>query len=123
MSFAPTSVPKLPGYVCDGGGFTAKPQMPKYGSDGGIISPNECPKDSVDISNKMSKNARNAIGAAVLLIGGVLLGYGHKKQISNGLDHLKAATSKFLESGVGAKLKTGFTTVVDKAKDLIFAKK
>ena len=97
MSFAPTERPKLPGYVCDGGGICPKPKPPKGACDGDGICPKPpkiepgdigrkildkvgtigTSRDTLELSNKTpeEKSSKNKkmLSAAILLIGGALL--------------------------------------------------
>lgn len=123
MSFAPTERPKLPGYVCDGGGICPQPKPPKGACDGGGICPKPpkiepgdigrkildkvgtigTSRDTLELSNKTpeEKSSKNKkmLSAAILLIGGALLGYGHKDYISKGLDKVKSTFGKFFAKG------------------------
>ena len=72
-------------------------------------------------TEKSNKKAR-FITTAVLLIGGVLLGYGHRKYIEKGVDTVKGKIADWASKGTGEKIVNKGKEIVAKAKDLIFAK-
>lgn len=81
------------------------------------------PVASADCNAETKKSGKKGIlTTAILLIGGVALGYGHRAQISKGLDALKGHVSKFFASGEPAKLLAKGQELLAKAKDLIFVK-
>lgn len=97
--------------ACDGGGFTARPTIPT-----GAMTATE--------STQTGKvGAKGILATAVLLIGGALLGYGHREQISKGLGSMKDAVTKFFSKGKPAEYLATATEWLGKAKDAIFAKK
>lgn len=110
-----TARPKTPWNACDGGGLTARPTMPKGAMS--FCGTEDAPAQTGGISKKTG-----IIGAAVLLIGGALLGYGHKDQISKGLDAMKGSIDKFFSKGEPAKWLDAGKNFLAKAKDMIFAK-
>ena len=142
MSFAPTSLPKPPAIACDGGGFVVHTKPPKGACDGdGLVSKVELPKDvyaprgiidkvgtigtsseTIEASKKSSKT-KTAIGAAVLLIGGAILGYGHRDVISKGLNSVKESVTKFFATGKAAELLEQGKNALGKVKDTIMSKK
>jgi len=111
-----TARPKTPWNACDGGGLTARPTMPK-GAMSFCGTGDTAPAQTSGISKKAG-----IIGAAVLLIGGALLGYGHKDQISKGLDAMKGSIDKFFSKGKPAEWLDAGKNLLSKAKDMIFAK-
>ncbi len=138
-SFAPVSGPSIPTIgTCDGGGIVARPKTPKYACDGGgFVAKVEIPKGAMTMTGDArdvvgtSRSAqtggafsgkKGVIAATILLVGGALLGYGHKEQISKGLNNLKGSVDKFFSTGKPAEwLKTG-TEWLNKAKDAIMSK-
>lgn len=119
-----TARPKTPWNACDGGGLTAKPTMPKgamsFGGNTGDIRDVVGTGASAQTGGISKKTG--IIGAAVLLIGGALLGYGHRNQISKGLDSMKGSIDKFFSKGEPAKWLEKGSEFLAKAKDMIFAK-
>ena len=111
-----TAKPKTPWNACDGGGLTARPTMPK-GAMSFCGTGDTAPAQTGGISKKTG-----IIGAAVLLIGGALLGYGHRDQISKGLDSMKGSIDKFFSKGKPAEWLDAGKNLLSKAKDMIFAK-
>ncbi len=137
-SFAPQQLPKVPPFgTCDGGGIVARPKPPKYACDGGgIVAKPPIPKgamtftgDARDVIGTSKSTETGKIGTkgilttAVLLIGGALLGYGHREQISKGLNSMSETVSKFFATGKPAEYLESAKGLLTKAKDLIFAKK
>ena len=137
-SFAPQTLPRVPYGACDGGGLTARPKPPKYACDGGGLTAQPgIPRGAMTLTGDVRdvvgtaesaktggvfSGKKGVLAATVLLVGGALLGYGHRNQISKGLNNLKGAVDKFFATGKPAEwLKTG-TEWLDKAKNLIFAK-
>lgn len=112
-----TAKPKTPWNACDGGGLTARPTMPKGAMSFCGTGDAQAQTQTGGISKKTG-----IIGAAVLLIGGALLGYGHKDQISKGLDAMKGSIDKFFSKGEPAKWLEAGKDFLAKAKDMIFAK-
>ena len=141
MTFAPTSLPKPPAGACDGGGFVVHTKPPKGACDGdGLVSKFELPKDvymprgiidkvgtigtspeTIEASKKSSK-AKTAVGAAVLLIGGAILGYGHRDVISKGLNNVKESVTKFFATGKAAELLEKGKTMLSQVKDKVMVK-
>ncbi len=132
-SFAPTTLPNPPMGACDGGGIVARPKPPKYACDGdGLTAKVDIPKmaktlvaDKFDGSNteeKKSSNTKTVIGATVLLVGGALLGYGHKDVISKGINNFKGTVDKFFSSGKPAEYLQKGKEMIAKLKDMIFVK-
>lgn len=133
MSFAPINPPRTNIGACDGGGLTAKPKLPIKGcdEDGLTAKPKLpptlqcdtlCKGDNCDATKKTSNKTRNIVGAAVLLIGGAILGYGHRNIISKGINNVKTSVSKFFADGKAAEFLQKGKDVVAKAKDAIFVK-
>ena len=98
--------------ACDGGGFT-----PRMGMPDGAMSITSGTNGAV---GKVGKTG--IIATAVLLIGGALLGYGHREQISKGLDSMKGSVEKFFSKGAPAEWLDKGKEMLAKAKDMIFAK-
>ena len=138
--------PKIepPKYSCDGGGFVANvPQITAEDTAKGfgkivktakdIFIKKPAKNDASQVTTpsiqaeeekapeKSSKKAR-FIATAVLLIGGALLGYGHRHQIDKGVDKVKSKIAEWTASGTGKKIVDKGKELVAKAKDLIFAK-
>lgn len=111
-----TAKPKIPWNACDGGGLTARPTMPK-GAMSFCGTGDTAPVPTGGISKKTG-----IIAAAVLLIGGALLGYGHRDQISKGLNAMKGSVDKFFSNGKPAEWFEAGKGLLAKAKDMIFAK-
>jgi len=109
-------LPRVSIGTCDGGGLTARPKMPK-GAVSFCGTGDASPTKTGGISKKTG-----IIGAAVLLIGGALLGYGHRDQISKGLDAMKGSIDKFFSKGKPAEWLDAGKNLLSKAKDMIFAK-
>lgn len=137
-SFAPQSLPRVTIGTCDGGGIVSRPKPPKYACDGGGLTaqpgiPNGAKtmtgdaRDVVGTSRSTQTSGafsgkKGVIAATILLVGGALLGYGHKDQISKGLDSLRGSVDKFFSTGKPAEwLKTG-TEWLNKVKDTIMSK-
>ncbi len=117
-------LPRVSIGTCDGGGLTARPAMPRgamsfMGNTGDV-------KDDAGTGASAQTGAiskkTGIISAAVLLIGGALLGYGHKDQISKGLNTMKSSVEKFFSKGEPAKWLEAGKNFLAKAKDMIFAK-
>lgn len=117
--------PKInpPKGACDGGGLTARPTMPR-----GAMSFSDNTGDVRDVvgtgasaQTGISKKT-GVIATAVLLIGGAILGYGHRDQISKGLDKMKGSVTEFFSKGEPAKWLEKGNEFLAKAKDMIFAK-
>ena len=85
---------KPPGMVVmDGDGYTAKTPIPKGAKT-------ELPADSLELSNKPAKaSSKRILTSAILLIGGAMLGYGHKNQISKVLGAAKDKITQFASQG------------------------
>ena len=142
MSFAPTERPKLPGYVCDGGGICPQPKPPKGACDGGGICPRPpriepgdigrtildkvgtigTSQDTLELSNAPKSKSKKVLGAAILLIGGAMLGYGHKDYIAKGINKVKTGLTNFFATGKPAELLQKGKEVVAKAKDVVMTK-
>lgn len=139
-SFAPQYTPRVPYGTCDGGGLTARPRTPWGACDGGGLTARPSMPTGAMSFGGNTGDVRDIVGtgasaqttgiskktgiiaAAVLLIGGALLGYGHKDQISKGLNALKDSATKFFSKGEPAKWLDKGKEVLAKAKDMIFAK-
>ena len=75
------------------------------------------------VSETASKpNKKGVMTTTLLLIGGAILGYGHRKYISQGLDKLKTVVSEFFSKGKPAELLSKGKDILSKAKDVIFVK-
>ena len=62
------------------------------------------------------------ITTAILLVGGALLGYGHRKHIEKGVNAVKGKVAEWMASPTGEKIVNKGKDILAKAKDLIFAK-
>ncbi|MBR1680904.1 hypothetical protein IJ707_03835 [bacterium] len=130
MSFAPTTKVGYEGGLAhdrqildkvmkagaaDGGGFTAKVDIP----EGAMKA------DTVEIGGEEKKsgvNKKQMVSTAVLLAGGALIGYLCKGPISKGVDTLKNAVGQFFSKGKPAELLESGKGLLEKAKGMIFAK-
>lgn len=101
----------------DNSSLTARPIMSKnavsFCGKGDVVE--------IEKTGGMSKKT-SVIAATVLLIGGALLGYGHRNQISKGLDSMKGSIDKFFSKGKPAEWLDAGKGLLSKAKDMIFAK-
>lgn len=137
--------PKIepPKYSCDGGGFvatvpnitaedtakgfgkivkTAKDvfiKKPAKNDASQVTTPSfEADEQQTEKSNKKSR----FIAAAILLVGGALLGYGHRKYIDKGVDAVKGKIAEWTANGTGKKIVDKGKELLAKAKDAIFVK-
>lgn len=110
-----TARPKVPYGACDGGGLTARPTMPN-----GAMSVATDTYNGAPATGKVGKTG--IIATAVLLVGGAILGYGHRDQITKGLDKMKGSITEFFSKGEPAKWLEKGKDLLAKAKDMIFAK-
>lgn len=142
VSIASTQqLPKIP-FGCDQDGLVAKPKLNLPGCDqnGWVAKPNiELPsfcgvdrferpaKNNPNIAETPSEEKKSNKGkiltAAVLLIGGALLGYGHRKYIEKGVDAVKGKVGEWASTGKAAELIEKGKGLLAKAKDAIFVKK
>ncbi len=132
-SFAPQQLPRPTFGTCDGGGIVARPKPPKYACDGGGLTATAgIPKGAMTFTGDVVETSGEKTGkvgtkgiltTAVLLIGGALLGYGHREHISKGLGSMKDAVNKFFATGKPAEYLESAKGLLAKAKDLVFAKK
>lgn len=93
--------------ACDGDGFVSKPKMPT-----GLVA-DEFVSGEQDNSKKAKSN--KIVSTAVLLAGGVLIGYLLKEPIGKCCNSVSEKFTKFFSEGKPAEC-------VQKAKDLIFSK-
>ena len=138
-------VPRItpPSTSCDGDGFVAQaPQItvedtakgfgkvvktvknifkkPAKNDASQITTPSMQAEDEQK-AEKSNKKAR-FLTTAILLVGGAILGYGHRKHIEKGVNAVKGKIAEWTASGTGEKIVNKGKEVVAKAKDLIFAK-
>lgn len=130
--------PKLPvpPGSCDGDGWTPKVSIPRPGTllgTSGILRPKKPAKndpaatytpsaqaeaEATQNSNKKGK----ALTVAILLIGGALLGYGHRKYIEKGVNSVKTKVAEWASTGKAAEWVQKGKDLLTKAKDAIMAK-
>lgn len=118
-------LPYSPVGACDRNGLTPRLNPPMGACDGGGLTPRMgMPDGAMSVANgatgKVGKTG--IIATAVLLIGGALLGYGHRDQISKGLNSMKGSVEKFFSKGAPAEWLGKGKELLAKAKDMIFAK-
>jgi len=133
---------KPPVYSCDGGGLVA--QVPnitvedtakgfgkvvKTAKDMFIRKPakNDASKVTTQTMQEEQTSAKSStrarfISTAILLIGGAILGYGHRHHIEKGVNAVKDKFAQWTSSGVGEKIVSTGKDLLAKAKDAIFAK-
>lgn len=131
MSFAPTTKVGYEGGLAhdrqildkitksgaeDGGGFTAKVQIP----DGAIKS------DTVEIGGvdktKSGASGKKMLSTGILLAGGALIGYLCSGSIKKGIDFVKDKAGQFMAQGKPAELLAAGKGLLEKVKNAIFAK-
>lgn len=137
-----TARPKVPPYACDGGGLTAKTPTPAELQNatvdfvgkvtGGIKdyvrkpAKNDASRattPSMDAEAEKKTSKRNQfLGAAILLIGGAALGYGHRKYIEKGFNNLGEQITKWTSGPKCQELIKKGQDLLAKAKDAIFVK-
>ena len=131
-----------PSTACDGGGlvatvpnFTAEDTAKGFGKvvrtvkDAFIRKPakNDASQlttasaDNEQASQKSSTKAK-FIATAILLVGGALLGYGHRNQIEKGVNAVKGKVAEWTATPTGEKIINKGKDLLAKAKDLIFVK-
>ena len=136
---------KPPRYACDGGGLTAKIANPQellndtvdfagkaIGKAAGSIrdyvrkpaknDASVATTPSMDAEVKKSNKKGNFLAAAILLLGGVALGYGHRKYIEKGFDNLGKQITKWTSGPKCQELIKNGKDLLAKAKDAIFVK-
>lgn len=130
-----------PKYACDGGGLTSKGPNSQallsdtvdfMGKTAGSIrdyvrkpaknDASVATTPSMDAEAKKSNKKGNFLAAAILLVGGAALGYGHRKYIEKGFDNLGKQISKWAENPTCQKLIENGKDLLAKAKDAIFVK-
>ncbi len=118
---APTGVPKW----SDGGIAPNQIKPPFASCDGDGFTPSiGIPDGACTMSEKKSffSGKQGVLAASVLLIGGALLGYGHRNQISKGLNAVKEGVSKFFSNGKAKELLDKGKNLLATLKDKIFVK-
>ena len=126
--------PKIPMGACDGDGLTAKVGIPAGAmtfngvKDAFVKKPAKndasqsmTPSMQAEQSEKNKKRAR-IISAVILLVGGAMLGYGHRKYIEKGVNNVKGKVAEWASKGKPAELLAKGKGLLDKAKDAIFVK-
>ncbi len=133
---------KPPSISCDGGGLVAQvPHITVEDTAKGFGKVVETAKDifikkpakndasqitaqSVQDEQKAEKSNKKArfITTAILLVGGALLGYGHRHHIEKGVNAVKGKIAEWTASGTGEKIVTKGKEFLAKAKDAIFVK-
>jgi len=73
-------------------------------------------------TSKKSNLKTRFITTAILLVGGALLGYGHRHQIEKGVNAVKGKVAEWAASPTGEKVVSKGKDLLAKAKDLIFVK-
>lgn len=73
-------------------------------------------------TSQKSNTKAKFITTAILLVGGALLGYGHRHQIEKGVNALKGKVSEWVTSPTGEKIVNKGKELLAKAKDAIFVK-
>lgn len=130
-----------PKWSCDGGGLTAKGPSPEELQNatvdfagkvaGGIKdyvrkpAKNDASRvttPAMDEEAKKTNKKGNFIAAAILLIGGAALGYGHRHHIEKCFDNAGKTIAKWAENPTCQKLIQSGKDILAKAKDVIFVK-
>ena len=131
-----------PSTSCDGGGFVATPpqitvedtakgfgKLVKTAKDVFIRKPAKNDASQVSTPAAQEEQASNKssmkskfIATAILLVGGALLGYGHRHQIEKGVNAVKGKVAEWAASPTGEKIVNKGKDLLAKAKDLIFVK-
>lgn len=138
-----TARPNAPKWACDGGGFVAKTPTaqelqqatPNFiGAAAGSIrdyvrkpAKNDAsrvttPAMDAEMASKKTSKRNNIIAATILLVGGALLGYGHRKYIEKGFENLGKQVAKWTDNPTCKNLMQKGKDFVAKAKDAIFVK-
>lgn len=130
-----------PRYACDGGGLTSKTPSVEdlqnattsfVGKAAGSIKDyvrkpakndaSQVTTPAMDAEAKKTSKKGNFIAAAILLIGGAALGYGHRHHIEKCFDNAGKTIAKWAENPTCQKLIQGGKDLLAKAKDAIFVK-
>ena len=137
-------VPRItpPSTACDGGGlvatvpnFTAEDTAKGFGKivssvkDVFVRKPAKNDASQVttasgheEQASKKSSAKSKFIATAILLVGGALLGYGHRHHIEKGVNAVKGKVAEWAASPTGEKIVNKGKELLAKAKDLIFVK-
>lgn len=117
----PTGVPKW-----SDGGIAPNPIKPPFMScDGDGFTPSiGIPDGACTMSNKKSpfSGKQGVLTTSVLLIGGALIGYGLRNQISTGLKAVKDGVTKLFSNGKAKELLDKGKNLLATLKDKIFVK-
>ncbi|MBR1907697.1 hypothetical protein IJ818_02035 [bacterium] len=131
-----------PIYSCDGDGLVAKaPEITVEDTAKGVGKAVKAVKDffvkkpakndasqvstpSIQEETNSEKSSTKArfISTAILLVGGALLGYGHRKHIEKGVNAVKGKIAEWASTGTGEKIVSKGKDLLAKAKDAIFVK-
>lgn len=117
----PTGVPKW----SDGGIAPNQIKPPFASCDGdGLVPHIGIPDGACTMSDKKSpfSGKQGVLATSVLLIGGALIGYGLRNQISTGLKAVKDCVSKFFANGKAKEILDKGKTLLANLKDKIFVK-